>query len=222
MSSLETPMKLYQANLSMFAAPVRIQAYAKGIALEFLDPPGGLQSPEYLAINPTGKVPCLVDGDFVLPESETILEYIEDKHPEPSLRPKDIQTRARQRLLNRLTDLYVYQPMSRLFPQLSYKGRDQAVVDAALADLEKGLKRVEAFLEGPKYAVGGRLSLADCAIPPQLFFPVSMLPRFGREDALAGTPKLKAYFAEISQEPHVAKVLGEMGAALAETMKKRA
>lgn len=222
MFSAEHTMKLYQANLSMFAARVRIQTYFKGVALELLDPPGGLNTPEFVAINPTGKVPCLVDGDFALPESEVIMEYIEDKHPEPSLRPKDPKAHAKQRLLNRLTDLYVYQPMARLFPQLSYKGRDQAAVDAALADLDKGLKWVETYVEGPRYAVGGRMSLADCTLPPQLFFPVSMLPRFGREDALANAPKLKAYYAAISQEPPVAKVLSEMGAALAETMKKRA
>lgn len=215
-------MKLYQANLSMFAARVRIQTYYKGVPLELLDPPGGLNTPEFVAINPTGKVPCLVDGDFALPESEVIMEYIEDKHPEPSLRPKDPKAHAKQRLINRLTDFYVYQPMARLFPQLSYKGRDQAAVDAALADLDKGLKWVETYVEGPRYAVGGRMSLADCTLPPQLFFPVSMLPRFGREDALANAPKLKAYYAAISQEPPVAKVLSEMGSALAETMKKRA
>jgi glutathione S-transferase len=215
-------MKLYQANLSMFAARVRIQSYFKGVSLELLDPPGGLNTPEFVAINPTGKVPCLVDGSFALPESEVIMEYIEDKHPEPSLRPNDVKAHARQRLINRLTDFYVYQPMARLFPQLSFKGRDQSVVDAALADLDKGLKWVETYVEGPKYAVGGRMSLADCTLPPQLFFPVSMLPRFGREDALAAVPKLKAYFAAIQTEPAVARVLGEMGVALAETMKKRA
>lgn len=215
-------MKLYQADLSMFAARVRIQAYTKGVALELLPPPGGLNTPEFIAINPTGKVPCLVDGDFALPESEVIMEYIEDKHSEPSLRPKDAKAHAKQRLINRLTDLYVYQPMAKLFPQLGFKGRDQGVVDAALADLDKGLKWVETYVEGPKYAVGGRMSLADCTLPPQLFFPVNLLPRFGRDDALAHTPKLKAYFAAIAQEPPVAKVLAEMGAALAETMKKRA
>lgn len=215
-------MKLYQANLSMFAAPVRIQTYTKGVPLELLDPPGGLQSREYVAINPTGKVPCLVDDDFVLPESETIMEYIEDKHPEPSLRPKDIKARAKQRLLNRLTDLYVYQPMAKLFPQLSYKGRDQAAVDAALAGLDKGLGLVETFIEGPKYAVGGRMSLADCYLPPQLFFPVAMLPRFGRNEPLAAIPKIAAYYASISKEPSVERVLDEMGAALAENMRKKA
>lgn len=215
-------MKLYQANLSMFAARVRIQAYAKGIELEMLDPPGGLNAPEFVAINPTGKIPCLVDGDFALPESEVIMEYLEDKYPEPSLRPKDVRSHARQRLLNRLTDLYVYQPMARLFPQLSFKGRDQAVVDAALADIDKGLKWVENYVEGPKYAVGGRMSLADCTMPPQLFFPATLLPRFGRDDAFAHTPKIKAYFAAISKEPPVARVLDEVASALAETMTKRA
>jgi glutathione S-transferase len=175
-----------------------------------------------LAINPTGKVPCLVDGDFVLPESEVIMEYIEDKFPARSLRPADPKVHAKQRLLNRLIDLYVYPPMARLFPQLSFKGRDQTVIDAALADMDKGLARLEAFIEGPKYAVGGQMSLSDCTLPPQLFFPVTLLPRFGREDALAKSPKLKAYYAAIAQEPPVAKALGEMGAALAENMKKRA
>src|SRR3569832_1120323 len=64
------PMKLYSANLSPFAARPRIAIYAKGLAVEILPPPGGPGSAAYKAINPTGKVPCLVtSGGQCIPES---------------------------------------------------------------------------------------------------------------------------------------------------------
>ena len=101
-------MKLYDLALSPFAARVRLQVYAKGLAVERLEPPGGLASDAYKKINPTGKVPALeLEDGSVLPESSVIAEYLEDRFPEPSLRPADPATRARMRLLVHLCDLYV-------------------------------------------------------------------------------------------------------------------
>jgi glutathione S-transferase len=215
-------MKLYQANLSPFAARVRVQIYAKGLDVQFEAPPGGLGSPEFLKINPTGKVPCLVDGAFALPESEVICEYLEDKFPAHSLRPADPHMRAKQRLLNRLADLYIYPPASKLFQQMNPKTRDQAVVDAALTELDKGLKNIEMFVQGPRYALEGRLTLADCALATILFFPGKLLPALGRADAFADVPKLGTYMKEIAADPVVKKVWDEMNAALTERMKQAA
>jgi len=53
------------------------------------------RTPEYLALNPGGKVPTLVDGDLVLTESAAICLYIGDKHPDSGLVPPDIVGRAR-------------------------------------------------------------------------------------------------------------------------------
>ena len=80
-------MKLYNVYLSPFAARCRIQIYAKNLAVDLVEPPGGLQSASYKAIAPIGKVPFLDAEGFLLPESELICEYLEDRFPEPSLRP---------------------------------------------------------------------------------------------------------------------------------------
>lgn len=51
-------------------------------------------NPKFKTFSPTGKVPCLVDGDLTLPESLAILEYIADRFPNANLWPEDMRTRA--------------------------------------------------------------------------------------------------------------------------------
>jgi glutathione S-transferase len=89
-------MKLYNANLSPFAARCRIQIYAKDLPVTLAEPPGGAGTDAYRAINPTGKVPCLEVDGVVIPESEVICEFLEDRFPQPSLRPADdLESRPR-------------------------------------------------------------------------------------------------------------------------------
>lgn len=54
--------------------------------------------PEYLAVNPAGLVPALVDGGTVIVESTIINEYLDDAYPDIPLRPRDAKARARMRL----------------------------------------------------------------------------------------------------------------------------
>ena len=66
---------------------------------------GDLKSDSYLALNPRGKVPVIVDGDFSIYESGVILEYLEEKYPDfgAHLFPKDIQSRTLgRRLINEI------------------------------------------------------------------------------------------------------------------------
>ena len=58
------------------------------------------QTPEYKALNPTSKVPTLIDGDLVIRESNVILEYLDDAYPDPPLRPADPYGRAKVRVWN--------------------------------------------------------------------------------------------------------------------------
>ncbi len=81
-------MKLYQSFLSNYATKNRIAIYDKGLTVEFVDPPGGLHSPEYQKINPLDKIPCLEVDGVIIPESEIIAEYLEEKFPEKPLLPK--------------------------------------------------------------------------------------------------------------------------------------
>jgi glutathione S-transferase len=86
---------------------VRFLLNEKGIAYReyLIDLRRGDQlTPEFRALNPKAEVPVLVHDGFVLPESTVIMEYIEDKFPEPALRPTSPEDRARMRLWTKWPD----------------------------------------------------------------------------------------------------------------------
>lgn len=63
------------------------------------------RSPAYLALNPYGRVPTLVEDDFVLYESTAILDYLEARFPAPALVPADARDRALMAMHMKLCDL---------------------------------------------------------------------------------------------------------------------
>src|SRR5882724_11525036 len=90
-------MKLYYNPLSPNVRRARLAAAVLGIELEekLIDfAKGEHKSPEYLALNPNGAVPTLVDGEFVLTESRSIMQYLASKKPESGLLPRDEAARA--------------------------------------------------------------------------------------------------------------------------------
>ena len=214
-------MKLYNSNLSPYATRVRMQLYIKGIKAELVAvPAGGSHTPDYIKINPLEKIPTLDDGGFHLPESSAIMEYLEDTHPTPSLRPADPKERAKMRVIFNIADQYVLTPLFELFEQVNPATRDAKKVDTGLTDLSKALSGLEHFISGGKYALGATPTLADCALVPALFFVNAIGPAFGQANLLG--PKAKAYYAAVQTDPNAAKIVGELGTALAEYMKQAA
>lgn len=212
-------MKLYQANASPFSSRVRICLYAKGLDVEIPEklPGGSLRSDAYRALNPVGKIPCLeLDDGSVLPESEVVVEYLEDIHPQPPLRPDTAEGRARARLLARIVDLYLYPPVQPLFGQLHAEERDEVLIEARLAEIGQALDLLEHYLdEDSGYAVGGRLSTADAAIAPVLVILTGPVAGIGLTEPFAARPKCEAYWESIRQDSVVARVIGEMHEAFA-------
>src|SRR5690242_2518144 len=156
-------MKLYNMNLSNFATKSRIAIYDKGLKVEIVAPPGNdLHSAEYLKINPLGKIPCLDADGMIIPESEVINEYFEDKFPEKPLLPKAPEARARVRAFTRFHDLYLEPPLRALFGQMNPKSRDEKVVNEKLTEENKRLDELEKMLGEKGFAAGAEFTLADC------------------------------------------------------------
>ena len=208
-------MILYSDDTSPYSAPVRAAIYAKQLPIEITGPPGGLKSDAYRAFSGTGTIPCLrLDDGSALPESTVILAYLDEKFPEPPLLPAGAEARARTLLLVRLGVGGVIDPLVGLFHDLS-AGLATAKA-SALERLTTGLGRVEHFLVGDGYAAGPAFSQADCVLGPALMGAAAMgAMLLGAPDLLTRHPKLAAYYGRVSQQPAVAKVLGELQAALA-------
>ena len=214
-------MKLYNAALSPFAARVRVQLYAKSLDIALIAAPGGAGSDEYKRINPTGKIPALVlDDGSVLPESLVIGEYLEDRFPEPSLRPADAVARARMRLVTHFTDGYVEPPLHVLFPQVTDPAaRDPKLIAEKCAELATRYDQLAGFLAaGGPYAMGNALTLADCVMFPIFFFATKLHPMLGDKDPTASRPALAQWWEEVQKHPAAAKVNAELAKALAEAM----
>lgn len=210
-------MRLYDLDHSPFAARVRMALYAKGLTAALTPPPGGARSAAYRAINPLALVPALMlDDGTVIPESEIIVEYLEDRFPSPPLRPAAPEERARARLLARLADEHLAPPLKELFE--AAKAGSAAAAAAPRAAVERALGHIERHLGGgthaAAYAVGDRLTTADCALVPLLYFAARaalMHPAlFPGGDPFARHPRLAAYWLGIARDPIAARVLAEL------------
>src|SRR5204862_5756958 len=85
-------LTLYHNDMSLCAQKVRLGLAEKGLAWEshhLVLRAGEHQQPWYRKLNRRAVVPTLVDGDKVVPESNVILEYLEEAYPDPRLLPQD-------------------------------------------------------------------------------------------------------------------------------------
>jgi glutathione S-transferase len=170
-------MKIYSHPLSTFSRRVQIALLEKKIPAESVMVDMAARKhkePEYLALNPYGRVPTLVDGEFVLYESTSILNYLETKYPDPPLLPGDTQARALVDMHMKLCDLqFSRQTTTIIFPKrfLPKQRWDEKVMAQAKGELEKQVSILEKALEEREYLVADRFTLADlCYIPFVEFF----------------------------------------------------
>lgn len=130
-----------------------------------------LKTPEYLEINPRGKVPTIVDDGFSLYESATILEYLDEQYPDSgsALFPGNTKNRAIVRRLINEADLYLDQANRKLLLQILFTKKedwDEKLIGSGRQAVAAELDRFEVMLSGDYYA--GDLSAADFTIYPMV------------------------------------------------------
>lgn len=173
-------LKLYSYWRSSSAYRVRIALGLKLIdyqlvPVHLLRDGGEQHKPEYLALNPQGRVPLLVDGDFRLSQSLAIFQYLEALAPYPALVPEDAQDAARMWALCQTIACDV-QPLQNT-GVLDYLGGELKLDEARkLAWLQHwiglGLETLEAMLgerQAAPYCCGDTPTYADCCLVPQLY-----------------------------------------------------
>ena len=172
-------MLLYTYFRSSAAFRVRIALNLKGRAFESSAislPKGAHRLDAFGTINPQRLVPALAEDGHLLTQSLAIMEYLDEKQPEPPLLPKDIHGRARVRSLSLLIACEIH-PLNNLRVLQHLKralGQDEAGINTWYRHwIAEGLARFEADLVNTAgtgtYCHGDLPTLADCCLVPQIF-----------------------------------------------------
>jgi glutathione S-transferase len=184
--SLNRVPTLYTAERCPYAARARIVLAEKGLHYDAVEIDLDERPAWLYEKNPLGRVPVYEeDGGLVLPESRVIMEYLEERYPEPPLWPADPAERALGRLwLERFDDR-----LGRAY-YAARRGDGREELDARLAELER-------VLEAQPYLTGREYGLADIAYVPWI---LRGLERFG----IRLGPSLDGWLSRVAARPAVA------------------
>ncbi|NIO10299.1 MAG: hypothetical protein GTO40_20765 [Deltaproteobacteria bacterium] len=183
---------LYDYGPSPNCQRVEIALHEKGLPYDIV--PVDLKKreqkkPDFLKLNPYGKVPVIIDGDKVLYESCIINEYLDETYPNPPLMPKDPFQKARIRVLIDYGLNYI-QPQywalrAEMYVKTKDEERDWNVVEKTTTELRGLLQHLEQALGDKPYFMG-EFSLLDIALVPRFIrmenfgvMPATSIPRLG-------------------------------------------
>ncbi len=170
-------MKLYSWDISPYSARVRMQIYAKGLTDIAIEQPPIYGTQKFYEDHPIGRIPLLeIDGDAI-PESAVIAEYLEEIYPEPSLLGATPRENAHIRTLARIGDIYLMNNTFMLAGQTRVLAAqtpvttgNEGIVALLGGQLASSIKALDRMIGRDGFACLGRLTLADCALVPALFY----------------------------------------------------
>ena len=171
---------------------------------------GEHRRPEFLKINPAGKIPVLVDGDRVLTESVAIVLYLAEKYSHKGLLPAGLNERAQVNrwLLFAATELE--QPLWRISRHTALYPEEQRLpgdVSLASGEFKDMASVLEKHMQGQQFVAGDSVSVAD--------FVMAYTLDWGNEYKLLDScPQLLAYMKRMYARPHAPPRIAEAFAAI--------
>jgi glutathione S-transferase len=173
---------------------------------------GEQKTESYLAINPYGKVPALVDGDFKLSEGNAILRYLA-RRENSALYSGDAQAQAK---IDQWMDFIVQHirvnvgrvQFNRVLAPMFGRESDQSSIDLGLEFLAQNLPQVEAQLSATNYLCGDDMTLADIVLL------ASLEPSEMAGLDLSPYPALQAWLTSAREETFYTNVHSHFGAEL--------
>jgi len=207
---MTAPILLHQHPLSPYAQKIRILLREKGLAFEFLTPDAigsGGDNPGLAQLNPRFEVPSLVHEGATIFDSTIILEYLEERFPEPPMMPKAPIDRARMRMIEEVCDTH-WEAINWGLGEIRFFGRGGEALGPVLRAAAVGqIGHMHAWLEGllrdDPWLTGERFGWGDLAALPY----VTMSDMFGIAPP-AGS-ELAAWLARAVQRPSVALTVEE-------------
>lgn len=216
-------MKLYSGPVSLFTAKVRIALAEKALDYERVEVGWNLRDryephhADVVALNPKRQVPVLVDADLVVYDSTVILEYLEERYPDPPLYPRTAEARARCRQLEAVADEIVFPHVWELIDGGLYPAGPDGRSDERLAAAKRALAEEYAALDkelsGREYLCGG-FGVADIAT----FIMVGAAATLG---APVGEPcaSVAAWLSRVGSRPSVAAEMRAIQAVVADALR---
>jgi len=158
---------------------------------------GEHRRPDFLAVNPAGKVPVLVDGDLVLTESVAIAVYLADKYPEKGFLPADLRGRAEAMRWLLFTATELEQPLWRIAKHRVIYPEDKrlpADIDLARDEFTEMAKVLDRHMVDREFVVGDSVTVADFV----LAYTLDWAQMGGLLDNL---PRLEGYMLRMYDRP---------------------
>src|SRR5262249_7037787 len=177
---MREPVHIIGTYLSPYVRKVLVVLHLKGIAYD-IDPIIPFMGDDrFSGLSPLRRIPVLLDGEVTLADSSVICQYLEDRHPEPALYPRDVVQRARARWLEEFADTRMGEVFIwRLFNQLvirRFVWKEQTDADLVARTLAEDVPAILDYLESQVPPAGhlfGDLSIADGSIASS--FPYAAL-----------------------------------------------
>jgi glutathione S-transferase len=174
---------------------------------------GEQKTPAFLALNPHGKIPVLVDGDFALPESNAILWYLADAYPAAKLAPPNDGTPGARQARARIAQWLDFASMTLYSAYADWwthalgdeAKRVPALAEVALGKIHRGLGVMETVLATREFIATPAFSLADLANAAVIFGLKRRLP----DDLLAKVPRVRAWYDRMLARPSFAASIAD-------------